>query len=666
VQYTILGRTGLKVSRLGFGCMRLPMKDRSGVDRELAVPMLRRACELGINLFDTAVGYCAGDSQRVLGETFEGMRDKVILSTKNPHYDKSNKPGWWKHLTDSLERLRTNYIDIYNHHGMNYDRFEEGIAGQDGLYQEMAKAKEQRLIRHIGFSFHGPPEHLVKLADTGLYDTVILQYNLLYRELEEAIAYAAQKGMGILVMGPVGGGRLGYPSQMAARLVGEVKSTPELALRFVLSNQNVHVALSGMSTMQQLEENARTAAGAGALTQQDHGRITAAIEERKKLAGLYCTGCNYCMPCPAGVDIPANFEILNLERVFGLSEHARELYAQLGGQAVLCRQCGKCLEPCPQNIDIPKRLAETVQAFDERAGNVISWAELHAGSIREGMLHLKLRYALKNLTHKTKRVRVVLLPHGEDQVRPQKFSVAELAPFALKRKDIDVAVTRSAQGYSLDAIVSHDGADVMEHFCDVVAVASRVEAHSLDASRRRPGAIHVPSALHPVRVSEQAWQGHSFDFCLTYDDENLYLYADVEDDLAGAAKGEHDDLRRANHLCINLDGRAPHAIGRGSGGAGVARVMLAPPAAAGGRLIVRARNMEQPEAVWKRSGHGYRVDCAIPWRAFVQVPAPPAVIGFDVGIRCFDAQGKQMLSLSWTGRPARRGDALAWGKVLTV
>ena len=321
MQYTTLGRTGLKVSRLGFGCMRFPMKSEKEVDRELAIPMLHRAVELGITYFDTAVGYCAGDSQRVLGEAMESMRDKVVISTKNHHYDKSDKDGWWKNLNDGLERLRTDHIDIYNFHGMNFERYEAALTGDDGLYNEVLKAKEQGMVRHICHSFHGNAESLKKCVETGLFETITVQYNLLDQSLEEGFVRAAQNGMGVVVMGPVGGGRLGFPTGKASEIAGEVKSTPELALRFVLSNEHVNVALSGMSTMQQLEENVETLSNLGELTVEDHSRIEAAVEERKKLAGLYCTGCNYCMPCPDNVDIPANFEILNLDRVFGLSDH---------------------------------------------------------------------------------------------------------------------------------------------------------------------------------------------------------------------------------------------------------------------------------------------------------------------------------------------------------
>ncbi len=512
MQYVTLGKTGLKVSRLGFGCMRLPMKGETGVDRELTIPMLRRAHELGINYFDTAVGYSRGDSQRVLGEAFEGMRDKVILSTKNPHYHKNDKDGWWKNLEDSLERLRTDYIDVYSFHDMRYDKYQNEVLGDDGLYKEMLKAREQGLIRHICYSFHGKVEELIEAVDSGLFESMTVQYNLIDRHLEEGIAHAASKGMGVVIMGPVGGGRLGSPDGKTAELIGGAKSTPELALRFVLSNGNVTVALSGMSTMQQLEENVETVSKAGELTEKDFRKIDAAVEERRKLSGLYCTGCNYCLPCPSGVDIPANFEILNLERVFGLTEHARKRYAQLAGKAAICAACGKCLEPCPQEIDIPSRLGELVTLFDERAGKVTGWGELRGGSLEEGLLNLKLRFFLKNFTDRPQKARVEFLTHGEDQVWPSSMEFETLKPFARKQKDVRLTVPYPALAYDLDAVVKYDGAELTEHLCDMVLGATRVEAHSLDASEKREGTTHVPSPLHPVHATEQSPEGHSLDF----------------------------------------------------------------------------------------------------------------------------------------------------------
>ncbi len=422
MEYTTLGKTGLKVSRLGFGCMRLPMNG-GVIDRDLAIPMLRRAFDLGITYFDTAVMYCGGDSQRALGEAMEDIRDKVVLSTKNHHYDKADKAGWWKNLEDSLKFLRTDCIDVYNFHGMNFETYEGCVGGEDGLFKEVMKAKEQGMVRHVCHSFHGSLESLKNVIDLGLFESVTLQYNLLDQSLEEGIAYAHEHNVGVTVMGPVGGGRLGYPSEKAAELVGEVKSTPELALRFVLSNPGVCVALSGMSTMQQLEENVATVSQTGDLSEEDHRRIEAAVQERKQLSGLYCTGCNYCMPCPEGVNIPANFEIMNLERIFGLTEHAKSRYAALSGKAALCRLCGKCVEPCPQDLAIPERLAEAVGMLDERAGSVAGWSEMLGAEAAEGgMVNVKLRYHLKNFTDQAyEKVNVHVQSHREEQVDARRL-----------------------------------------------------------------------------------------------------------------------------------------------------------------------------------------------------------------------------------------------------
>jgi hypothetical protein len=659
MQYTTLGKTGLEVSRLGFGCMRLPMTEKDEVDREKAIPMLHRAYDLGVNLYDTAVFYCQGDSQCVVGEAFEGRREEVVLSTKNHHYDKNDPDGWWEHLENSLERLRTDYIDIYNHHGLNFDKYQNSVEGEGAIYEQMQKAKGQGLIRHICFSFHGPNEQLMKLVDTGRYDTVILQYNLLDRHLEEGIAHAAESGMGVLVMGPVGGGRLGYPSDKAASLVGEVKSTPDLALRFVLSNPNVSLALSGMSTMQMVEENAETVSDAGELSDEDFRQINEAIEERKKLSGLYCTGCNYCMPCPAGVDIPANFEILNLERVFGLTEHAREKYSNLQGKAALCRLCGKCLEPCPQEIDIPARLSEAVEVLDERAGNVMGWAEVHGGYMEEGSLRLKLCYNVKNFTEEEKDVRVDFRPHGEDQVWPQSFEVEGLRGYGRKNKRLEMAVPRYAEAYNLDAVVTYDDVEQPEHHSEMVLAAERVEEHALDASEHRSGTTHVPNAVHPIHASKKDAGGRNFDFSVCADEDNLYVYADVEDDLS--AGGESGDP--THFLRVYVDGRYPHLIGRGKYEKGVAHVTLTP--SDDGTVEVSATNDAEVEAACELTGTGYRVECAIPLDSFVQLERGANVIGVDISLHSSDSEG-EVLKLNWTGRANGHKDASVFGKMVLV
>ncbi len=619
MEYTTLGKTGLKVSRLGFGCMRLPMESGS-VNRELAIPMLHRAVELGITYFDTAVMYCGGDSQRALGEAMEGMRDKVVLSTKNHHYDKADKAGWWKNLEDSLKFLRTDVIDVYNFHGMNFETYERCVEGDDGLLKEVLKAKEQGMVRHICHSFHGSLQSLKNVIDLGIFESVTLQYNLLDQSLEEGIAYAHEHNVGVTVMGPVGGGRLGFPSDKAAELVGEVKSTPELALRFVLSNPGVCVALSGMSTMQQLEENVATVAKSGGLSEEDHKQIEAAVQERKQLGGLYCTGCNYCMPCPDGVDIPANFEIVNLERIFGLTDHAKSRYAALTGKAALCRLCGKCVEKCPQDLDIPARLAETVAVLDERAGCLTGWSEvLGAEPTADEMLKVRLRYNLKNFTDEAyAKVKVAVQSHGEDQVQPGSFQLSNVKAYARRHKDLEVLVRPPLETLSLDARINFDGASTVEQLHFVMATAERGKRFGL---RSRAGrVIHVPGAIHPAQAAPGKLKDHGFDFAAAYDDDNLYVWVDVDDDLIYAAKEELIGWKWADRLTIFLDGRKPSVIGRGGYEAGVMSIGIHPSAEEGAEPQVRVSNRsKEVETSVARTATGYRVDCAVPWKVFSQV-----------------------------------------------
>ena len=371
--YRQLGRTGLRVSQLGFGAMRLPMKEVNGtqaVDRELAIPMIHRAFEGGVNYIDTAVGYCNEDSQRAVGEALKGWRDRIVVSTKNPYYDEDEKV-WWENLENSLKRLDVASIDIYNHHGINWKRYQENVEPRVGKW--MQKAKDQGLIQHICCSFHDSNEALVSLIDTGYVESITLQYNLLNRELEAGIAYAKKKHIGIVVMGPVAGGRLGGSSEVLGGVVPGIERVPELALRFVLSNPNVTVALSGMSTMQQVEENVATAVDQVSLSQQDLKAIQGHVDRLAEMAKLYCTGCKYCQPCPNEVNIPYIFEMYNLGRVYGLWDTARENYARFptmqwvgGKQADECIECGECEEKCPQNIQIRDELKAAHAALSAR------------------------------------------------------------------------------------------------------------------------------------------------------------------------------------------------------------------------------------------------------------------------------------------------------------
>lgn len=369
--YRELGRTGYRVSQLGFGAMRLPMAgegENARIDREQAIPMIHRAFEAGLNYIDTAVGYCNQDSQRVVGEALKGWRDRIVVSTKNPEYD--DEKVWWENLENSLERLQVEYIDIYNHHGINWERYTQKV--EPRVSKWMLKARDQGVIKHICASFHDSNENLMNLINTGYVESITLQYNMLDRKLEEGIALAHEKGIGIVVMGPVAGGRLGTNSPVLQELIPSVSRVPELALRFVLSNPNVCVALSGMSTMQQVTENLAIAAESVSLTAEEKAAIDEHLERLKGMADLYCTGCSYCMPCPQEVNIPHIFQKYNEARVYGLWEAATDAYINWrwvsGKPADACVECGECETKCPQHIPIREQLKEAHEALTNRRG----------------------------------------------------------------------------------------------------------------------------------------------------------------------------------------------------------------------------------------------------------------------------------------------------------
>jgi predicted aldo/keto reductase-like oxidoreductase len=370
VQYRDYGKTGEKLAALGFGAMRLPQNDDYGIE------CIRRSFELGVNYIDTASGYDTGSgasSEVVVGRALKGWRDRVKISTKNPKYRAPGGPDeWWANLEQSLERLDTDHIDFYKVcHFLSWSDFEENVVPK-GIWKAIEKARDQKLFTYTLFSSHDTPENIKRLIETDLFDGMLVQYNLLDRKNEDVMELAASKGMGVEIMGPIGGGRLGCASQNLASVVPNVASTPELALRFVLSNPNVSLALSGMHSVQMVEENCATASREEPLSDQEREQVVAALDENRRLSELYCTGCNYCMPCPQSVGIPQAFSAMNMHRVWGLTELAREHYARLGPdnregllQADACIECGICEDKCPQNIPIIEQLRETHETLGE-------------------------------------------------------------------------------------------------------------------------------------------------------------------------------------------------------------------------------------------------------------------------------------------------------------
>lgn len=352
--------------------MRLPGEEKDGqfiIDEETSIKIIHRAFELGVNYIDTAYGYCGGKSEIVVGKALKGYRDKVYLSTKMSTWNVKQHGDYRRFLEEQLKKLDVDYIDFYHFHSLGKDRWENIVLKYD-LVKEAYQAKSEGLIKHISFSFHDKPEVMMQLIDTGIFETVLCQYNLLDRANEEAIAYAKSKGLGVAIMGPVGGGRLASASEIiTGAMKGKAKSTPEVALRFVLANPNVSCALSGMSTIEMVEENARVASIEEPLSAEDWENINITFERTKKLADLYCTGCEYCLPCPQGINIPKVFSIMNYHKVYGLTEYAKKQYENLGKKEEFgsspedCIECGQCEDKCPQFIKIRDQLKRIQKEF---------------------------------------------------------------------------------------------------------------------------------------------------------------------------------------------------------------------------------------------------------------------------------------------------------------
>lgn len=375
MQYSKFGKTGLEMSRLGFGCMRFPFTETDGkkvFDEEESIRMIHKAIELGVNYFDTAPYYCDGESEVILGKALKGHRDKVYLSTKNP-IENDSGDDYERRLELSLKKLDTDHIDFYHFWGITLDTFVNKICVPDGPMERAKKLKEQGVIKHISFSFHDDPGNVIEIIKRGegVFSSVLCQYNLLDRSLEKDIAFAAQNNLGVVIMGPVGGGRLGAPTEVIQSLMPEKSlSSAEISLRYVLTNSNVNIALSGMSSIAMVEENCKIASNMSPLSQEDTDRIAVMMKQNEQLAKLYCTGCNYCMPCPKGINIPELFKMMNYHRVYKVTEYAKQQYAAIGTvdwmqyeNAAACVDCGLCEQKCPQKLEIRKQLKETHEAL---------------------------------------------------------------------------------------------------------------------------------------------------------------------------------------------------------------------------------------------------------------------------------------------------------------
>ena len=380
MQYRKFGSTGFEVSALGLGCMRLPKQKLrfQKIDVPEAIRLIRGAIDQGVNYLDTGWPYHLGESERVLGEALtDGYRELVHLVTKLPMFLVNNESAFDRFLTRQLQKLKTDYLDTYLFHGLNAGGFEK--IKKLNLLEKMLEAKEDGRIRHIGFSFHDILPVFKSIVDFYEWDVVQIQYNYMDTAIQatsEGLRYAAGKGIAVVVMEPIKGGKLANPPEEARRVMNEskIKRSPvDWALQYLWNLPEVSVVLSGMGSMQMLNDNCASAETSGihSLSHEDLSTISQLIEIFRESILVPCTACQYCMPCPAGVNIPKNFALLN--NVYGEKSFLRRWlvkrnYRKLtgdnkklnedrsNGNATLCTECGACLPKCPQSINIPEEL----------------------------------------------------------------------------------------------------------------------------------------------------------------------------------------------------------------------------------------------------------------------------------------------------------------------
>lgn len=378
--YRTMPQNGDRLSILGFGCMRLPMKGGK-IDEERAIRQIRHAIDRGVNYVDTAWPYHAGQSEIVLGKALrDGYRGKIKLATKLPSWMIKSREDMDRYLAAQLEKLGTDCIDYYLLHSLNGGSWD--ILHGLGVEGFLDRAKADGRIVNAGFSFHGLKPDFLRIVDAYSWVFCQIQYNYLdeqYQAGVEGLRYAASKGLGVIVMEPLRGGNLGVAAPPAVEAIWNESPTrrmpAEWALRWIWNEPTVTVVLSGMNDEAQIEENLAIAdtARPGSLTDAELALVERAGRKYRELMKVGCTGCGYCMPCPAGVTIPICFEEYNRFHMFGRSEDVKFRYAlRMSGELVdgkpgyasQCVRCGACLKKCPQQIRIPERLAEIAAEMD--------------------------------------------------------------------------------------------------------------------------------------------------------------------------------------------------------------------------------------------------------------------------------------------------------------
>lgn len=365
-------KLGIETSLLGFGCMRFPLNADGVIDEELAERMLDLAMASGVNYYDTAYPYHNGDSEPFLGRVLDKYdRGSYYLATKLPVWKLEKKEDVENIFNEQLKRLNKDYVDFYLLHALNKDSFNKVL--ELGVIEVCEKLKAEGKIKYLGFSFHDDYDTFERILTYRDWDFCQIQYN--YMDTDEqagdrGYALAKEKGVPMVIMEPVKGGSLAsLPEEIAFNFkeFRPKQSIASWALRWVGSHDNVKVILSGMSDMAQVEDNLKTFKNFTPLNEDEKALVADTAASLKSRIRNGCTGCRYCMPCPAGVNIPRNFSVWNHYNVYGNKEQLKQRWGALedSEKAHNCVKCGKCEKLCPQKLSIRDNLAVLQRELDE-------------------------------------------------------------------------------------------------------------------------------------------------------------------------------------------------------------------------------------------------------------------------------------------------------------
>ena len=335
MEYRILGKTGLKISRMGFGGIPIQRIDAQGTKA-----LMQQLAEAGVNYIDTARGYTV--SEQFLGEALEGIRDKFVLATKSMS---RTKEAMAADIETSLGNLRTDHIELYQVHNPNMEQLEQVMA-EGGALEALLEAKAAGKIGHIGLTAHSL-EVFEKALTLDWVETIMFPYNIVETQGEELIARCREKNVGFIAMKPMAGGAI---------------EDATLAMRFICNNPAVSVVIPGMYCEREVEENVGAASRPSELSEKEMEKIA---EIRVELGTNFCRRCNYCAPCTAGISIPSVFLFGGYLERYGLENWARERYATLAVKAGACVGCGACETRCPYELPIRDMLKKYAVAFGE-------------------------------------------------------------------------------------------------------------------------------------------------------------------------------------------------------------------------------------------------------------------------------------------------------------